>query len=416
MKKLLSFCLLLLSIFSFAQINFEKAYFIKNNDERVECLIKNVEWKYNPKSFVYKLGSDSEEKTATIKDVKEFEIYDQSHYIRANVKIDASNEDITQLSHEEKPEFVEEQLFLRQLTNGTAKLYKYSGAVYNTKYFYQIENGDIQQLIYKMYYYSKDASDATSSSFLYNETYKTQLRNDLKCSAIQANETNKLFYKQNELVKFFNQYNECADPNYVQKSETKKSKSVNVNVRPRINYSSLAINDYYTSNTSIQYFDMENKISLGFGVELELILPINRNKWAIIIEPTYQKYTSENVTDIPFYVDKRTTTVEYTTIELPIGIRHYMFLNNNSKLFINAQFVLGFNTDSTIKIERKDYASSNIYDIKPAPHFAFGAGYNVNNKYAAEFRYFINKSITKDNPMIKTNYSNISFILSYQLF
>lgn len=413
MKKFLSFCLLLLSFFSFAQINFEKAYFINNNDERVECLIKNVEWKFNPKSFNYKLSSESEEKIASIKDVKEFEIYNQFHYIRANVKIDASNEEITQLSHDEKPEFVDEELFLRQLTNGTAKLYKYSGAVYNTKYFYQIENGDIQQLIYKMYYYNKDASDTTNSSFSYNETYKTQLRNALKCSAIQTNATNKLPYKQNELVKFFNQYNECVDPNYVQKSETKKSKSINLNLRPRINYSSLSINDY---NTGGQYFDMENKIGFGFGVELELILPINKNKWAIIVEPTYQNYKSENVTDIPFYVDKRTTVVDYTTIEVPIGIRHYMFLNNKSKLFVNAQFVLGFNTDSTIKIERKDYATSNTYEVKPSPNFAFGAGYNFNNKYAVEFRYFITKSITKDNPMLNTNYGNVSFILSYQLF
>lgn len=413
MKKLLCFCLTAISIVSFAQINFEKSYYINNNGQKTECLIKNVDWKFNPNSFIYKLSEDGEEKTATIKDVKEFEIYNQSHYIRANVKIDASSEDITQLSQQEKPEFVEEELFLKQLTNGTAKLYKFSGATYNTKYFYQLEDGTINQLIYKMYYYSKDPSANTTSSFSYNETYKTQLRNDLKCSAIQTNEANKLPYKQGDLTKFFNKYNECADPNYVKKSETKNGKQLNVNLRPRINYSSLSINDnlMYMSE-----FDMENKVGFGFGVEFELILPINKNKWSIILEPTYHTYKSEKISDIPFYADKRTTVVDYTAIELPIGFRHYMFLNNRSKLFINAQFVLAFNTDSTIKSERKSLSISNTYEAKPAPNFAFGLGYNFNNKYGAEVRYFTNKSITKDNPLVGTNFKNISFILSYQLF
>lgn len=52
--------LLLLALkFSFvvnAQINFEKGYFISNDNEKIECLIKSIDWKNNPTEFKYKLN------------------------------------------------------------------------------------------------------------------------------------------------------------------------------------------------------------------------------------------------------------------------------------------------------------------------------------------------------------------------
>ena len=39
-----------------AQISFEKGYYIDNSNQKVDCLIKNVDWKNNPTSFEYKLS------------------------------------------------------------------------------------------------------------------------------------------------------------------------------------------------------------------------------------------------------------------------------------------------------------------------------------------------------------------------
>lgn len=57
MKTILIFTLTILSINTFAQ-DFEKGFYIENNGKRVDCLIKNIDWLYNPESFEYKLNEN----------------------------------------------------------------------------------------------------------------------------------------------------------------------------------------------------------------------------------------------------------------------------------------------------------------------------------------------------------------------
>ena len=47
MKLQLTTLLLLISIFTYSQTKFQKGYFIKTNGDKVECLIKNEDWKNN---------------------------------------------------------------------------------------------------------------------------------------------------------------------------------------------------------------------------------------------------------------------------------------------------------------------------------------------------------------------------------
>ena len=56
MKKI---TLIIVGILCFAfnvltQIRFEPGYFVNNSCERINCLIKNVEWKNNPINFAYR--------------------------------------------------------------------------------------------------------------------------------------------------------------------------------------------------------------------------------------------------------------------------------------------------------------------------------------------------------------------------
>ena len=69
-----------------------------------------------------------------------------------------------------------------------------------------------------------------------------------------------------------------------------------------------------------------------FGVETEFILAFNKNKWGVTIEPTYQYYKSEKK---PSDVEAK---LNYTSVEIPIGIRHYFYLSEKSKIFINASY------------------------------------------------------------------------------
>ena len=68
-----------------AQISFEKGYYITNAKEKVECLIKNYDWKNNPVEIEYKLTNSTLVQKIAITNMEEFSIYDKSKYIRRTV-------------------------------------------------------------------------------------------------------------------------------------------------------------------------------------------------------------------------------------------------------------------------------------------------------------------------------------------
>ena len=70
-SKLLLFIIFFISITTNAQIIFEKGYFINNNNQKTECLIKNLDWRKNPTDYKYKLSQNDLAKVATISSVKE---------------------------------------------------------------------------------------------------------------------------------------------------------------------------------------------------------------------------------------------------------------------------------------------------------------------------------------------------------
>ncbi|HPZ26319.1 MAG TPA: hypothetical protein PKV58_10375, partial [Kaistella sp.] len=165
--------LLIMSFFctwAFSQIKFEKGYFIDNKDVITECLIKNLDWKSNPNSFEYKISEADKAQTATIKGVKQFEIYNGAKFVRYEVNIDRSSTDLNKLSRKKNPEFVKETVFLKELVNGKGKLYKFTEGNL-TKYFYQNSDAAPEQLIYKQY-------QVGETDMTYNKDYISQLQNN----------------------------------------------------------------------------------------------------------------------------------------------------------------------------------------------------------------------------------------------
>jgi len=96
---------------SFGQITFEKGYFIDNNNNRVECLIKNNDWKEKPKEFEYKLNENADPETGSTNTVKEFGVIGYSKYVKADTKIDLSSMQAANLSKDRNPEWSKEKLF-----------------------------------------------------------------------------------------------------------------------------------------------------------------------------------------------------------------------------------------------------------------------------------------------------------------
>ncbi|GAA4893892.1 hypothetical protein GCM10023311_18180 [Flaviramulus aquimarinus] len=382
MKNKLLFLLILIFTFNnYAQIKFEKGYFIDNNGVKIECLIKNIDWYNNPLEFDFKKNEASLINKKTIKAVKEFAV-SGIKYRRFLVDIDRSSEKTNQLSIDRNPLFKEETLFLKSLVDGDSNLYYYKdGAL--TRFFYSIPNTkEVKQLVYKSYL---DKYDKIKK----NNRFKQQLLMDLNCSLISRKEVENITYKKKELIGLFVKYNNCINPDVVKYEKKKKKGLFNLYIRPGINSSSLSI---LNSAVSSRNKDYGNTSNFRLGIETEFILSFNKNKWSVLIEPTYQSFKDEDV--------------DYKSIELPVGVRHYFFLNDSSKIFVNGLFLYDLPMDSKI----------GLLDISSSSNIALGIGYNFNKKYSLELRYHTNRDVLGDFIAWNSEYKTLSFIAGYNLF
>lgn len=373
-----------------SQIAYVKGYYINNSNQKIDCLIKNIDWESNPVEFDYKFTQQTEKKTLTIESVKEFGIYNVSKYMRFYVNIDRSSNRQDLLSNDKNPIFKNEKLFLKVLIEGEASLFIYKDESL-TRYFYQTNHLDLNQLIFKEY---KTLENKIGT----NNQFRRQLYNNLKCGDISMNDLKHLDYNKKSLLNIFTKYYSCKNSGFVNFEEKVKSDLFNFNIRAGLNSSSLFINNDISSRRT----DYGNKLAFRIGLEFEFIMKFNKNKWAVIIEPTYQYFKAENkaITNLS------NTNVDYKSLELPIGVRHYLFLNNNSKIFINGSFIYDIALNS--KVRNLD-ASSSV-------NLAMGLGYNYNQKYSIEFRYHTNRDILKDYVAWNSDFKTISLIFGYTIF
>lgn len=401
MKKIILLAGFLATGMHYAQIKFEKGYFIDNSGEKKIVLIKDIGWKNNPVDFEYKSENSTGIQKANINDVKEFGIDEGAKYVRAKVMLDISSKDLASMSDNRAPELKENTLFLKYIIEGKAGLLFYEDGN-GQKFFYSSENSDPQPLIYKPYY-------VTDSSIGYNEDYKKQILENLKCG-IDSKQLNHITYSKKDLAKVFTQYNNCSGTeviNYGQ-TDTKKGR-FHISIRPGVNSSSLTVED------TNQHFKTKfgNSTTFRIGVEFEYVLPFNKNKWALFIEPTYQYYKKESKSlaaegwNFNYNYD---ANVDYKSIEMPIGIRHYFFLSDKSKLFLNAAYVMDFNMKSSMKIQFNDI------EIASGNNFVIGAGYKYNDRFSAEVRLSTSRTLLRGSNNPSSDYKTVSFILGYTLF
>ncbi|WP_372753643.1 hypothetical protein [Mariniflexile sp.] len=402
MKKLFSFYIaLFLTLNAFSQIKFEKGYFIDDLGNKVECLLKNNSIQGSTETIKYKLNQDSEIKTLNLNQVKEFSIYNSYKFIKATVEIgkpspqNERNKDYT---------FKSEVVLLKVLVEGEAVLYSHNEKDHET-FFFSTNNSAPQQLIYKIYIPENFKTKRE------NKAYGEQLFNNLKCSSLNFDDAINLKYEKNELIKFFVKYNEC------QNSETtiylKKQKIFNINLRPRINNTSLTLTE--TGNQSyLKTYDFGNKTIIGIGIEAELLFPFLNNKWTLSLEPTYQRYKS-NITTQTVGSLSETFNVNYNSLEMPITVRHYSYINTTSSIFLNASLILDFTSKSYILKQLNDILLEELV-IAPDLNLAVGVGYKFKNKYIVELRFHSKRNIVNQLIHYTSSYNSSSLIFGYTLF
>lgn len=400
MNRIIYSLLVLLSQAAQAQITFEEGYYIDNEGRKVNCYIKNVEWKNNPVSFEYKINHEKDVLRANIDEVQAFRTGDLN-YIRAKVNIDRSSAMIGELSKHFGPDFNEETLFLKEIVRGDAKLYSYIDGNLS-RFFYQMGDGPIVQLIYKKYRPENNIVEV-------NESYKQTLINKLSNEAISVKDIMGVMYREKDLKKVFYAYNEFRDPDYTRPIDDNKSIDFDLYLRPGVNFSKLKLSNSVVEERTSQFGASP---SIRFGLEAEFFLPFNKNKWAALVEPTFQQFSEED--NLAFNETVTTSTeIEYQSIELPVGVRYYLFLNEKSTLFTNALLLLDFPIKGTVIGERSDLVD---LEMTSRPSFALGAGYNYNSRFSLELRYLINREVLGKYTFWNSSYRTFSIILGYNLF
>lgn len=132
-----------------AQIRYERAYFIDNQGNKTECLIKNSDWNDNPNSFVYRASETARTNSASIENVQEFGVYNFSKYIRAKVDIDRSSGDISKMDYFGNAVFHSEELFLKVLIDGAVSLYQYTDGDLNLFFFQTPDPAQAGELLFE---------------------------------------------------------------------------------------------------------------------------------------------------------------------------------------------------------------------------------------------------------------------------
>ncbi|SHK05121.1 porin family protein [Epilithonimonas mollis] len=294
---------------------------------------------------------------------------------------------------------MERTVFLNVLLDGKLNLYQYKNKNIE-QYFYSKENGEIIPLIYKKY-----NPDGDTYKIAENAKYIDQLK-ILFAESNSANfKTSKIRYEKSNLVDLFQEYNG-------QKNEMNNNK-LDFNLSIRLGFSLATLN--LDTHNNYQEINFPDKAAFRIGLEAELVLPFNKNKWAIIAEPFYYRYKNENLSNDGNY---RFET-NFDMVDLELGLRHYMFLNDKSKIFVTAGFVanLYMTKDALIKYTslKPGYLNGRAYFDTKSTYFNFGLGYNYNDKFSAEIKISTSKELY-ERGYWDAQLSRVSFIIGYNIF
>lgn len=376
-----------------AQIRYESGYFITNEGKKVDCVIKNEDWYRNPKSFLYKSGEHVTPETGRLTDIKEFHIVNGPRYIRFLADIDTSGSNLQALSRNRAPEFKQERVFLKVLTDGPVYLYGYTEG--NLKrYFFGRADSVVTPLVYKQYMIG---DEKISENILY-QTQLLQILNEANPSLSKRLATSTR-YNEKDLTKLFRQLNGTSGSEYVQKAS--KKDRFNLTLKAGAQLASLKMQDEIVPNPESLF---GTKLGPRLGVEAESVLPFKKNKWSLFAGAFYTTYKS-TIRNAGYL-----EAADYKAINFTFGGRHYFFVNDHSRLFAAGEINLATPINSSIHKERYSRQFDLMGNLSPV----LSGGWK-NKKYSIELRYAFPVNII-DQLSVGVRYQATALTLGYELF
>lgn len=374
---------------SFAQIAFEKGYFITTTGERVEALLHSVTSGENPEAIEYKLLPTEREMRVPIQELKEFGIYERWKYLVATVDFDRIETNLTNIGVNRNPQFKKETLALRVLIEGKADLFSYE-LPQQTVFFFRTEQSDIRQLIWKRYKVSQLEVRA-------NNLYQQQLWTDVRCNVTEA-ELSRLDYDAGSLKKYFTNYNHCSGADIGHQDRARRGK-FHLDLLAGAGSANMGVKGlrYLTGYPDREFND---SFIPHFGLQLEFLFPSETYSRGVIISAVHQSFSGKS--DKVFNADP-----EYRSLLLSIGLRQYFFNKQKVRPFVN---VLG-----TFDLRISD--DIGYLELKTRSTLAPSIGIGLNYKnFALETRYDSRRDIISRQSSAETDFSKLMFLFSYRIF
>jgi len=366
---------------------FEKGYFIDNKNNKVECLIKNEEWNFNPTVFEFKKDENSKSTEISINEFIEVVVGTEYKYKKAKVKIDKSTDILQNATGTKGLNLVDDYLLLRVNVEGKATLYSYKNDLYS-RFFYSINQNEITQLSYKVYY------DNELSGYRKNENYKQELLNVLKCDKITQNDIDELEYSKDGLSDIFTKYNVCTGSE-TNKIEIKRNiKTLELYAKVGLGISNLK---YDTGSSNA---DFGSKVSFRPAFEAEINLSNKRKNYSLLVEFSYQQYSNiGNTGNGTFDIQ-----ADYKSIDIAVGLRKYIIINPKTLFFVNGYITYPIDGNSEF---------SN-YDVRANVSPSFGIGCLYNKRYLLDIKYQFNRDILTRYIDLSAIYSTLSMSVGYK--
>ncbi|NLO71643.1 MAG: hypothetical protein GX102_12025 [Porphyromonadaceae bacterium] len=405
-SKTLILCILLIgcAMIASAQVKFAEGYIVNNKNEKTYCLIRNVGQEESTAKYQYKLKNEKEIHDMELSKIAEFGIENEMKCIRELIAVDMASETIKNVN-DTATSWMEGHAYIKLLVEGElATLYSnYDHG--RPLFFYSYGNSPVEPLVYKKF--SVEVAPNVVSQYIYNNTYVQQLEDNLSCGT--PVESRKISYSKKDIVNYFIDFHKCKGADYtVYQSSQNKKGSVRFKIGANYNILQAAVEEFSDALPNA-VFSKEN--TLGFSAELEYLFSFNKYKWGLFAEANYYKYFTDKTDNISYETEYLGYVIDYKTIEFPVGITHYMNLDEKNRLFVRAAFV------PHIILEGSHIEFSDVYhsEFSTASRLFFGGGYNY-DRLAAEFRYYTKQNITMNIFKRSSELTQFSFRLSYTLF
>lgn len=385
------FILLIIFVPCLAQKKILKGYIIDSYGIKKMVEIEDQEWIRTPKKFSIRFENSDSTFKVYPEDLQEINIENSIKYISRKIWYPQKESDLNSIYGGNRIPFVSNQIFLKVLIEGKYNLYEYNKD-HNLLFFANRQNDTITCLNKYKYIDHK-----TNNIREYNQ-YIGQLLEIFKNENPDFQDFNLIKYDLRDLSSLFKKFNKS----YLDSTKIYETHRSKINTMFKFQ-AGLGVGRIGIEDKVYNFFNFpkETKVTFLPGFEIEIQIINKYSHYAFFLQPIYRGFKSEVLINNQ-YPHKFT----YKVIELPIGIKRYIKLRNDSKFY----FSLAYNLNLNLKTNLTDGDNRKVTGFYNSSNSIIGAGIATSKNITFQINYHIFRKPTWPYPNnLVSNYTPINF-------